>query len=59
MTKFEDEVLYGISIDGNRPGVWSKEYPSAHEIEFNSAPQYKSIEIIEMDVTYETVAKIT
>jgi len=58
MARFEDEVLYGISIDGNQPGVWDENYPSQKEIDFYSAPQYKSIEVIEKDVTYENVAKI-
>lgn len=58
MNKFEDEVLYGISIDGNKPGLWSEKYPSEQEIEFNLAPRFKTIEIVEKAVTYETVAKI-
>jgi len=58
MNKFEDEVLYGISINGMKPSTWSKEYPSKNEMNFNSAPQFESIEIIEKDVTYENVAKI-
>lgn len=58
MDKFEKETLYGISINGNNPGMWNRNYPSEREIKFNSAPQYESIEIVKKVVTYEKVAKI-
>lgn len=52
------EILYGISIDGHKPTVWSEDYPTQKEIEFNITPQCKSVEIIEKDVNYFKVAKI-
>lgn len=57
MGKFENEILYGISINGKKPHGWDKEYPNIPPI-LNLEQLYKSVEIIKKEVTYQSVAKI-
>lgn len=57
MEKFENEVLYGISINGKKPHRWDPEYPSISPI-LNLEQLYKSVEVIKKEVTYQSVAKI-
>lgn len=56
--KNENEVLYGISIDGRKPCMWSEEYPDLRKLNLNFDLLYKSVEIIKKSVTYQSVTKI-
>lgn len=56
--KIENEVMYGISIDGRKPSTWSEEYPDLTKLNLNFDLLYKSVEIIKKSVTYQPVTKI-
>ncbi len=57
MGKFENEILYGISINGRKPHRWDQEYPNIAQI-LNLEQLYKSVEIIKKEVTYQPVEKM-
>lgn len=57
MEKFENEILYGVSINGKKPHAWDKVYPNVPST-LNLEQLYKSVEIIKKEVTYQLVAKI-
>lgn len=57
MGKFENEILYGVSINGKKPHTWDKVYPNVPST-LNLEQLYKSVEIIKKEVTYQLVAKI-
>lgn len=55
--KFENEVLYGISINGRMPHRWDQEYPNIPPM-LNLEQLYKSVEIIKKEITYHLAEKI-
>lgn len=58
MSRVLDEVLYGISINGQLPKMWSEQYPVEEEINFHCPSQCESMEIIEKRIAYFPIAKI-
>lgn len=58
MEKFENETLYGISVDGRKPCAWDKEIPDLEKTNLKFDLLYKSCEVIKKNVTYESVKKL-
>lgn len=60
MDSIKNEVLYGVSVDGLKPCSWDKEYPDESEIfrYLNLERLYKSVEIVEKNVSYQVVKKV-
>ena len=57
MWNLDDEVSYGISINGAKPTIWFNEYPKEKELDFWTTPQCKSVEVIESNVSYFKVGR--
>lgn len=58
MERIENEVFYGISINGKKPNEWGNEYPNIPDSLNLEVLQYKRVEIIKKDVTYQSVEKV-
>lgn len=58
MGNFENETLYGISVDGRRPSAWNKEIPDLEKTNLKFDLLYKSCEVIKKNVTYESLKKL-
>lgn len=58
MKKFDDEIFYGISLNGKKPHDWSKDLPEVERTNIDLELLYDSCEIVKMNVTYESVEKL-
>lgn len=61
MGKFENETLYGISINGKKPSIWEEERPNVEKsnLDLNLLkPFYGTYEVVKMSITYEVDEKI-
>ena len=60
LEKMQNEVLYGISVNGKKPHEWNNERPDIKQsnLDLDMLKHiYKSYEVIKMKITYEVEEK--